>query len=95
MTLADYMVAFLAMFVWALMLGIINMENKLYVLMFMWVWLTYMISSLTAVKYVFFIMTYALFATILVHNTELMCRRARLALVPPARRRFVAAAPAA
>ena len=92
MTLADYMVAFLAMFVWALMLGIINMENKLYVLMFMWVWLTYMISSLTAVKYVLFIMTYALFATIVIHNTQLMYRRALLVARARPRRAAVAAA---
>jgi len=79
MTLADYIVAFLVMFLWALMLGIVNMQNKLSVLMFMWVWLTYLISSLTAVKYVLFIMTYALFATIVIHSTLLMCRSAVLA----------------
>ena len=93
MTLADYIVAFLVMFVWAVMLGIVNMQNKLYVLMFMWVWLTYMIASLTAVKYVLFIMTYALFATIVMHWTLLMCRSA--VLVARARPGRVAAAAAA
>ena len=95
MTLADAMVAFLVMFVWALLLGIVNVENKLYVLMFLWVWLTYMIASMTAVKTVFFIMTYALFATIVMHVSELMCRRARELLATQARPRPAATAAAA
>ena len=32
-------------FVWALLLDIINLENKLYIFMIMWVGFTYIISS--------------------------------------------------
>ena len=88
-------VEFTVMFVWAVLLGIVNVQNKLYVLMFMWVWLTYLISSMAAVKTVFFIMTYALFATIVMHMSELMYRRARELLATQARPRPGAVAAAA
>jgi len=50
--------------VWALLLGIINMRNKLYFFMFMWIVLTYVIASAGAVRLVFFIMQWAALATI-------------------------------
>ena len=88
-------VEFTVMFVWAVLLGIVNVQNKLYVLMFMWVWLTYLISSMAAVKTVVFIMTCALFATIVMHMSELMYRRSRELFATQARPRPGAVAAAA
>jgi len=83
---ADVTLLFIVLFVWAFILGIVNMENRLYIFMILWVVLTSMISSMAAVKTVFVIMAYALLASILMHLSELVCRTARAMLVAQAAR---------
>jgi len=65
LTGADLLFAGLT-FVWAIMLGVINFENKLYVFMIIWIVLTFMISS-TSVRLVVLIQACALLATIFLH----------------------------
>jgi len=92
---ADVTLLFVVLFVWACILGIVNMENRLYVFMILWVGMTWMISSMAAVKTVFVIMAYALLASILMQLSELVCRTARAMLVVQAARRRRAAGAAA
>ena len=54
-------------FVWAILLGFINVENKLYVFMFLWILLTYIVASVTAVRLVLWIMAWSLLATMFLH----------------------------
>ncbi len=61
------------LFVWALLLGIINTENKLYILMFVWLVLTYIIASVRAVELVLLIIMCALVATIALCIVEHAC----------------------
>jgi hypothetical protein len=75
LTAADFHFAGM-IFVWALLLGIINVENKLYVFMIIWLVLTYMVASVTAVRFVVLIMAWALLATILLQLLHGMCRLA-------------------
>ena len=83
-------------FVWALLLGIINVENKLYIFMMMWVGLTYIISSHRSVELVVKIITWALVANIWLCLLDSMCRAVcNLLRGPPSRRRAVHVAPAA
>ncbi len=64
-------------FVWAIMLGVINFENKLYVFMIIWIVLTFMISS-TSVRLVVLIQACALLATISLHLFDRFVIAARI-----------------
>lgn len=84
-------------FVWALLLGIIDLQNKLYVFIFAWVVLTWSIASHTAVKLICLIMAWALLFNIVMHLAQGLCRTARnwLDSMCPRRARLPAAAGAA
>ena len=53
-------------FVWAVLLDVITFENKLYVLMIMWVGLTYIISNSASVELVIKVITFSVFVAIYV-----------------------------
>jgi len=72
MTVWDLYIAAIV-FLWALMLGIVNMQNKRYVFMVVWIVLTGIIASAGAVRLVLFIMTWALVATIALSLLERLC----------------------
>ena len=83
-------------YVWAAMLGIVDV--KLYMLMGLWVLLTVIISSQTALKVAFLsvmIMAWALLVTIVFHLAQGLCRRVINWLRICARRAHAPAAAAA
>jgi hypothetical protein len=73
MLTAENLYVAVMVFVWALLLGIINTKNKLYILMFAWLVLTYAIASVRAVELVFLIITCAMVATIAMCIVEHAC----------------------
>ena len=52
------------MFVWAVLLGVVTFENKLYVFIIIWVGLTYVISNARSLELVIRIIAFALFVNI-------------------------------
>ena len=63
--------------VWALLLGLIDLQDKLYVFIFAWVVLTWSIASHTAVKLICLIMAWALLFNIVMHLAQGLCRTVR------------------
>ena len=65
LTAADFLYVGL-IFVWAVILDVVTFENKLYVVMILWVGLTYIISNSTSLELVIKVITFSLLVAIYV-----------------------------
>jgi hypothetical protein len=74
---ADLYFAFM-IFAWAILLGYVNVENKLYVFMVLWIVFTYMFAPLKAVHLVVVYMAWALLATMFLDVWSGWCIAARI-----------------
>ena len=65
-------------YAWAILLGYVNVQNKLYVFMVLWIVFTYMFAPLKAVHLVVVYMAWALLATMFLDVWSGWCIAARI-----------------
>jgi len=95
LTAADFGAA-ATVLLFAVYLGLVNRENKIYILMIAWLVLTYTLASIRAVEFVFLIIMWSVIFNIVLHLMVRACCNARSVFrTTPARRPRMHMPPAA